>query len=232
MNRDEAIFETIALSGRLTGRRRTPRQRQVEPLAMPAHPAESFSVQTVTMTGVKQRIDRTVIDRLQTILETPGFTAIDDVSMRQRMDFFRKTAEPSLETSVPGLRRLDLDTHHLRAGFVQQIDFVAMAVAEKIEIGGSTTVKTRLERFDHDQVLEDMTHERIATDLLRFLDIQQIDQQTGLDEIVLRRLDDALAEVLEVRRQLEDDKGRLQDRQPVLDRLAVDLKRRGAGREG
>lgn len=98
-----------------------------------------------------------------------------------------------------------LDLHGDQASSLrdEEVDLVAIAIPEKMEIRCLSPVQLPFEAIDDDQVFENPADEGVARNLPGFPDAEQVAEEADVGKIVLGRLDHALAEVFEVRGQLE-----------------------------
>ena len=116
----------------------------------------------------------------------------------------------------------DFHRHGACPGANHQVDFVATVVAPEGELRLDAAVVAGLCQFRDHEVLEYGAVHGVAGQFFGAVDLQQVAEQPGVEEIELRALGQALVEVLVVRLQAEDDEARLQHGEPAPRRLVAD----------
>ena len=98
--------------------------------------------------------------------------------------------------------------------FHNQIDFVAVAVAPIPEIFHFVAVSIQFVEFCNRIIFIDISEQAVLGKFFCTVDVQQIAEQTGIAEVQFRTFDYSLVKILEIRFQPENNKTRLQNRQP------------------
>ena len=93
--------------------------------------------------------------------------------------------------------------------FNQQIHLVARSIPPETQVRGPARIQTPFEKLPDHPGLEERPSQRVGRQLPGRLDAQQPDDETGLVEVELGRLDETLVEVAVVRRQTMEDEARL-----------------------
>src|SRR3972149_8906732 len=148
----------------------------------------------------------------------PLLAVIEDHAGGDSFDFQRLKTFQSLDEihrKRPG--RLDLNRREDAFFPDEQVDLVAVGVAEEIYLRPDPLIESALHDVRNNEVLIQITAQGIAGCLLFRVDAQQKGGETCIREKYFGGLDHTLSDIFEERRQLEHDIRRFQHGEPAPD---------------